>query len=107
MNGGGITMDADSAIWTSDIAEDQPIVQCVREGGEVLDHSAGGSSSAMPVAGDLGVGGVEGVGCRRRGSGFGQWNQFEMFGGHRFLAGTGNQMHATAVCDQPLAAHAA
>jgi sugar lactone lactonase YvrE len=38
VNGDGITMDSNGAIWTSDVAGDQPIVQRVREGGEVLDR---------------------------------------------------------------------
>jgi sugar lactone lactonase YvrE len=38
VTGDGITMDAEGAIWTSDVADDRPIVQRVREGGEVLDQ---------------------------------------------------------------------
>jgi sugar lactone lactonase YvrE len=37
VNGDGITMDAEGAIWTSDVAGDKPVVQRVAEGGTVLD----------------------------------------------------------------------
>jgi sugar lactone lactonase YvrE len=36
--GDGITMDTEGAIWTSDVAEDQPLVRRVRPGGEILDE---------------------------------------------------------------------
>lgn len=38
VTGDGITMDAEGAIWSSDVADDRPIVQRVREGGDVLDR---------------------------------------------------------------------
>jgi sugar lactone lactonase YvrE len=38
VGGDGITMDADGAIWASDIADGRPVVQRVREGGEILDQ---------------------------------------------------------------------
>ncbi|WP_216215420.1 SMP-30/gluconolactonase/LRE family protein [Amycolatopsis aidingensis] len=38
VGGDGITMDAEGAIWTSDVVEDKPVARRVREGGEVLDQ---------------------------------------------------------------------
>jgi sugar lactone lactonase YvrE len=38
VGGDGIALDADGAIWASDMAGDQPVVQRVAEGGEILDR---------------------------------------------------------------------
>ncbi len=38
VGGDGITMDTDGAIWASAVVEDEPIVQRVREGGEILEQ---------------------------------------------------------------------
>jgi len=38
VGGDGLTLDADGAVWASDMAEDRPVVRRVADGGKVLDE---------------------------------------------------------------------
>jgi sugar lactone lactonase YvrE len=56
VGGDGITMDAEGAIWASDMADDRPIVQRVREGGEVLERiELDGACFACMLGGERGT----------------------------------------------------